>query len=318
MDSNAFQVEQKVSTSENGDILFNGHSHKSILEQNRMGLTMYQRVCAPRILLDESISEEPLNPALFAEMQNILQCPMCLDVLNDPVCVKRCLHKFCASCIEKYNRLEKKQCPSCRADIGSRRVLRHDRELQSIIETVIPDIEGYREFEEHEYVRTTNSEKFKTKCKGFVKQMEKQKQMQNFYDSLEKRRTPRVRSYGSLRAVPPPSAPTAPATRRGPVPKLLGVRRNQERLTKEFKVQQLEGNDVRRIKMQCSPNMPAVYIKKFLEQKSGGAVNEGGIILYFGNQETQGGLKEVLDQCIVDELLKHNQGRWEPIIYWKH
>ena len=75
---------------------------------------------------------------------------------------------------------------------------------------------------------------------------------------------------------------------------------------------------MRRIKLQCSPNMPAVYIKKFLEQKTGGAVSEGGIILYFGNQETHGGLKEVTNQCIVDELLKHNQGRWEPIIYWKH
>ena len=50
---------------------------------------------------------------------------------------------------------------------------------------------------------------------------------------------------------------------------------------------------MRRIKLQCSPNMPAVYIKKFLEQKTGGAVSEGGIILYFGNQETHGGLKEV-------------------------
>ena len=69
---------------------------------------------------------------------------------------------------------------------------------------------------------------------------------------------------------------------------------------------------MRRIKLQCSPNMPAVYIKKFLEQKTGGAVSEGGIILYFGNQETHGGLKEVTNQCATLDSLRAPAGRLSP------
>jgi hypothetical protein len=38
--------------------------------------------------------------------------------------VRQCLHKFCAQCIEDYNRKQKKECPGCRHQIGSRRYLR--------------------------------------------------------------------------------------------------------------------------------------------------------------------------------------------------
>ena len=61
-----------------------------------------------------------------------------------------CLHKFCGPCIENYNRTIKKQCPSCRINIGSRRLLRSDYKLAYIINALIKDIDAFNKFEEEE------------------------------------------------------------------------------------------------------------------------------------------------------------------------
>ena len=74
--------------------------------------------CKPRTLNVESgtddPSEENIDLDLFQELKEVLLCPVCYDVYKDPLNVKQCLHKFCAACIEDYNRKVKKECPGCR------------------------------------------------------------------------------------------------------------------------------------------------------------------------------------------------------------
>ena len=50
-----------------------------------------------------------------------LRCPICWDTMAD-VRATRCGHVFCAGCI-KYALHHKKECPSCRAPVGSQREL---------------------------------------------------------------------------------------------------------------------------------------------------------------------------------------------------
>ena len=50
-----------------------------------------------------------------------LTCPICQEMVTNPVIYKNCLHRFCNNCIESYNRLGKKECPLCRKSIGNRR-----------------------------------------------------------------------------------------------------------------------------------------------------------------------------------------------------
>jgi len=48
--------------------------------------------------------DEILTKKIFDEIKKLITCPICLDIVKEPVNVKTCLHKFCSECIEKYNR----------------------------------------------------------------------------------------------------------------------------------------------------------------------------------------------------------------------
>ena len=55
--------------------------------------------------------EDFINMNIFDNLKEGLLCPVCFDVFKDPYNVRQCLHKFCAVCIEDYNRQYKKECP---------------------------------------------------------------------------------------------------------------------------------------------------------------------------------------------------------------
>jgi Zinc finger, C3HC4 type (RING finger). len=40
----------------------------------------------------------------FEKVKNLLTCPICLDIFTEPVLVKKCLHRFCKTCIERVIR----------------------------------------------------------------------------------------------------------------------------------------------------------------------------------------------------------------------
>lgn len=62
-----------------------------------------------------------------------LSCPICLEIMKNPVIVKevfiflikKCLHRFCDECIQASLRKTKKECPTCRCHIVSRRDLKY-------------------------------------------------------------------------------------------------------------------------------------------------------------------------------------------------
>ena len=87
----------------------------------------------------DTTESQVITATYFDELKEGLLCSVCADVYMNPLNVRSCLHKFCSNCIEDYNRIYKKECPACRAVIGSRRHLRKDYKLQDIINTLIKD-----------------------------------------------------------------------------------------------------------------------------------------------------------------------------------
>ena len=66
-------------------------------------MSPYELICKPRQILDIDKLEFPIYklPTIIRET---LRCSICLEIFNDPVNIKNCLHKFCRRCIEDYNR----------------------------------------------------------------------------------------------------------------------------------------------------------------------------------------------------------------------
>ena len=67
-----------------------------------------------------------------------LSCPVCLGLLRQPTSTE-CLHRFCSECIETSLRVGKKECPSCRFPISTRRALRRDHNFEALMLTLFPN-----------------------------------------------------------------------------------------------------------------------------------------------------------------------------------
>ncbi|GAB5363410.1 hypothetical protein AAMO2058_000880500 [Amorphochlora amoebiformis] len=80
-------------------------------------------------------------------------CPICLGIMRETMTVMECLHRFCKDCIELSIRMGRKQCPSCRTKVPSRRNLRRDVAFDSLILQVYPDIDKATEEQELETKR---------------------------------------------------------------------------------------------------------------------------------------------------------------------
>eukprot|EP00593_Proboscia_inermis_P017188 CAMPEP_0171308154 /NCGR_PEP_ID=MMETSP0816-20121228/18279_1 /TAXON_ID=420281 /ORGANISM="Proboscia inermis, Strain CCAP1064/1" /LENGTH=258 /DNA_ID=CAMNT_0011790865 /DNA_START=107 /DNA_END=883 /DNA_ORIENTATION=+ len=67
--------------------------------------------------------------------------------------VMECLHRFCGQCIQKCLRLGKKECPSCRIHIPSRRSLRPDPNFDELIGQIYGDIDAVEQQDEKEIAK---------------------------------------------------------------------------------------------------------------------------------------------------------------------
>ncbi|OWZ07328.1 hypothetical protein PHMEG_00020289 [Phytophthora megakarya] len=76
-----------------------------------------------------------------------LTCPICLGIIKETMVVMECLHRFCGECISTAIRQSKRECPSCRIHIPSKRSLRPDKNFDLLISKIHPNL---AEFEAHE------------------------------------------------------------------------------------------------------------------------------------------------------------------------
>jgi len=100
-------------------------------------------------------------------------CPICLGYFKKTALVMECLHRFCDECIQKCLRLGcKKECPSCRIHIPSRRSLRHDPAFDLLLKHILGDVRVLEREEERQAALAKSRSKLVavTRQRGMVHQ----------------------------------------------------------------------------------------------------------------------------------------------------
>eukprot|EP00521_Asterionellopsis_glacialis_P007349 CAMPEP_0195284470 /NCGR_PEP_ID=MMETSP0707-20130614/2654_1 /TAXON_ID=33640 /ORGANISM="Asterionellopsis glacialis, Strain CCMP134" /LENGTH=511 /DNA_ID=CAMNT_0040343819 /DNA_START=115 /DNA_END=1650 /DNA_ORIENTATION=- len=110
-------------------------------------LTLFDVHRQPRRIMNHPHQRVSLPLKLLG---NEFQCPICLGYMKQTSIVMECLHRFCRDCIQKCLRLGKKQCPSCRIHIPSRRSLRPDPKFDLLIQHICGDLDSLEQQEEKE------------------------------------------------------------------------------------------------------------------------------------------------------------------------
>jgi len=108
-------------------------------------LTLYDTHRLP-LEVDHDASKRIILP--LQDLTSEFQCPICLGYMKKTSIVMECLHRFCYDCIQKSLRVGRKECPSCRIHIPSRRSLRADPAFDLLIENIYGDINSFEEQEE--------------------------------------------------------------------------------------------------------------------------------------------------------------------------
>lgn len=102
-------------------------------------LTMYDLHRKPRPIIEGN--EHRLHvPMKTLNIEFV--CPICLSYMRKTSIVMECLHRFCDECIQKCLRIGRKECPSCRTHIPSRRSLRADPEFDMLLKNILGNLEN--------------------------------------------------------------------------------------------------------------------------------------------------------------------------------
>ena len=135
------------------------------------GMTLFDIHRKPRQVLlkdkqeadggEGSIPEEnsTLMKIPLKKLNSEFRCPICLEYVKKTQIVMECLHRFCGKCIEKCLRLGKKECPSCRIHIPSRRSLRPDTNFDNLLASIYGDVQELEQIEEKK-IELVNKRKY--------------------------------------------------------------------------------------------------------------------------------------------------------------
>lgn len=122
-----------------------------------------------------------LVPVALAQLKEETRCPICYGTIKNAR-VAGCLHRYCSDCIGQCLRAEipgrpaeTKECPVCRAHLGSRRAAREDPLLDAIVQALYGDVLLY-EAEEEKLIDEDVKRVMKLKEKEFEQLRLQQKQ----------------------------------------------------------------------------------------------------------------------------------------------
>jgi E3 ubiquitin-protein ligase RNF1/2 len=109
-------------------------------------LTLYDLCRYPRPVKSPDTRLTVSTKNLISEFM----CPICLGYIRKASVVTACLHRFCDECIQKCLRFGKKECPSCRIHIPTRRSLRRDEDFDLLLQHILGDVTVLEQAEERE------------------------------------------------------------------------------------------------------------------------------------------------------------------------
>lgn len=106
--------------------------------------TLFEIYRQPRAPITDPNATKTLS---VRQLNADLTCPICLGIIKETMVVMECLHRFCGNCISTAIRQSKRECPSCRIHIPSKRSLRPDANFDALIRKIHPNL---AEFERNE------------------------------------------------------------------------------------------------------------------------------------------------------------------------
>nr|GLL22890.1 uncharacterized protein LOC109187953 [Ipomoea trifida] len=86
------------------------------------------------VILDRLMESRP-------EIRDLIECPICLGIINKPRIVVECMHRFCGDCIEQVLQKGMNECPICRGHIPSRTSLKDDASFDALVGAVCKVVE---------------------------------------------------------------------------------------------------------------------------------------------------------------------------------
>lgn len=104
------------------------------MSQFTWDLSLYELHRKPQELVTDSTAMVVGPHTLASE----LKCPICLDILQNTMTTKDCIHRFCQECITTALRNGNKECPTCRQKLISKRSLRPDKNMDELIAKLYP------------------------------------------------------------------------------------------------------------------------------------------------------------------------------------
>ena len=201
-DTPLFVSDFKITKTKDNSIEVNGISVKEIISDIQNNITPIESVGAPRIIKNIhniNFTKEQIDKVI----KEILRCNICYNIIQNPVCVKGCLHKFCKSCISNYIFKIKKECAICRHPVETKRLLIEDNRMSEIIKCFIQNLEEFSNEEDkllQEQVKTSEKlnqinlnkqldllkNKDNSKEKGFIEKKSERDKTNNNYKEKNK------------------------------------------------------------------------------------------------------------------------------------
>lgn len=103
-------------------------------------LKLHELEFKPRPLTTENSDLVYIPPVQLIELQNELNCPICLDIMTNTV-VTKCLHRYCRECIHRYLSqidYQERKCPLCKENVN-KRALKQDERMDFLISLFFPE-----------------------------------------------------------------------------------------------------------------------------------------------------------------------------------
>eukprot|EP00731_Ephydatia_muelleri_P024958 Em0017g41a len=108
-------------------------SRPGVVVAMNLDLSLYELHRKPHETIMDSTTIAVSPRALHSE----LMCPICLDLMKNTQTTKECLHRFCQDLY--YHGTKKRECPTCRKKLVSKRSLRADPNFDRLIEKIYPN-----------------------------------------------------------------------------------------------------------------------------------------------------------------------------------
>ncbi|CAI2364431.1 unnamed protein product [Moneuplotes crassus] len=134
--------------------------------------------------------KECLTKSSIKSLRNEIMCAVCQDIINDPVMLMTCAHRFCKECIETHIRVSKKSCPICITPIETRRIMRDDKKINGLCKKLVKLLKA-----DFAFINEEDEQEKETYSKAIIKEQslinEIKKRQINDQKNMHKKKTNR-------------------------------------------------------------------------------------------------------------------------------